>query len=95
MKTMKITLPLLILFFYGCAGGSQKKTSKQEKSMDRIQLVDDKAGQKVDVLVDGKLFTSYLYTDTLPVLKKPVLYPIVSANGVTITRGFPFDPRPG
>jgi len=95
MNTLKIISPLLILFLYSCSGGSQKKTTKQESSMDKIQLVDDKSGQKVDVLVDGKLFTSYLYTDKLPVLKKPVLYPIVSANGVTITRGFPLDPRPG
>ena len=60
-----------------------------------IHLINDKEGGKVDVFVDGGLFTSYLYTDTLPVLKKPVLYPIVSANGLTITRGFPLDPRPG
>lgn len=93
MNILKIILPLL--FVYSCSGGTQKKTSKQGNSMDKIQLVDDKSEQKVDVLIDGKLFTSYLYTDKLPVLKKPVLYPIVSANGVTVTRGFPLDPRPG
>ena len=94
MNTLVI-IPFLMLSFYACAGGAEKKTAEQESSTGKIQLVDDKSGQKVDVLIDGKLFTSYLYPDTLPVLKKPVLYPIVSANGVTITRGFPLDPRQG
>ena len=60
-----------------------------------VTLINDKIESKVDVLVDGKLFTAYMYTDKLPVLKKPVLYPIVSADGTTITRGFPLKPRHG
>ncbi len=96
MKNL-ILLFALSAFLFSCSGGTKNKTSKEDKSVtkNKIQLFDDESGQKVDVLVDGKLFTSYLYTDTLPVLKKPVLYPIVSANGLTITRGFPLDPRPG
>jgi hypothetical protein len=61
----------------------------------KVQLIKNDAEKKVDILVDGKLFTSYLYTDKLPVLRKPVLYPINAANGVTITRGFPLKPREG
>jgi hypothetical protein len=41
---------------------------------------------RVDVLVDGKPFTSYIWPGTL---KKPTLYPIVSGAGVVLTRGFP------
>ena len=56
-----------------------------------ISFTRDDAGRKVDVLYDGKLFTSYIYpTD----LDKPVLYPIYTAKGTVITRGFPRDPRP-
>ena len=55
----------------------------------------DTAAQRVDVLVDGELFTSYVYSDTLPVLKKPVLYPLRTASGATVTRGYPLDARPG
>jgi hypothetical protein len=47
--------------------------------------------RKVDVFVDGKFFTAYIYPDDM---EKQVLYPIVSASGKTITRGFPIDPRP-
>jgi hypothetical protein len=45
----------------------------------------------VDVLVDGKPFTSYIYPTSL---KKPVLFPILDALGNVITRGFPMEPRP-
>lgn len=47
--------------------------------------------QKIDIYLDGKYFTSYLYHDTL---KKQVLYPIYSPGGNIITRGFPVNPRP-
>jgi len=44
--------------------------------------------------VDGKPFTAYIYPGSA-VLKKPVLYPIRTAGGNFITRGWPMDPRPG
>jgi len=84
----------LCLISYSCAD-KKKNVLKNENSLkNEITLVDNKNDQKVDVLVDGELFTSYLYTNKLSVLKKTTLYPIISANGQTITRGFPIDPRP-
>jgi hypothetical protein len=56
-----------------------------------IRIVPDDAGQKIDVLYDGKLFTSYTYPAGS---EKPVLYPVNTARGTVITRGFPRDPRP-
>jgi hypothetical protein len=52
----------------------------------------DKPGSqpRVDVTVDGKPFTSYIWPGTL---KKPTLYPIHTGAGVVVTRGFP--PGPG
>ncbi len=96
MKKLRILIPILILslMISNCTV-KKKNISKNENNLDyEITIVDNKKDQKVDVLVDGKLFTSYLYTDQLSVLKKTTLYPIVSANGQTITRGFPIDPRP-
>jgi hypothetical protein len=52
------------------------------------------AEKKVDVLVGGKYFTSYFYPGE-SVLKKAVLFPILSAQGTTITRGYPMTPRAG
>jgi hypothetical protein len=60
-----------------------------------VEVISDQDGQRVDVLVDGELFTSYVYSDTLAVLKKPVLYPIRAADGLEITRGYPINPRAG
>jgi hypothetical protein len=47
---------------------------------------------KVDISIGGKLFTSFLYPDTL---EKPVLYPLHAANGTVVTRSFPLDSREG
>jgi hypothetical protein len=53
-----------------------------------------KKADKVDVLVGGKYFTSYFFPGE-SLLKKAVLFPILSAQGTTITRGYPMAPRPG
>ncbi len=82
---------IISLLFAGCSTSQPKKKSE----VPNISIVKDDSGQKVDVLIEGKLFTSYLYTDTLPVLKKPVLYPLIAPNGVDVTRGYPLNPRPG
>jgi hypothetical protein len=66
------------------------KTAKSQQQK-RIRLTEDVSGKRVDVSIDGKPFTSYIYPD---VLKKPVLYPIRTASGTLITRGWPMDPRP-
>ncbi|MDZ4701620.1 MAG: PmoA family protein [Rhodothermales bacterium] len=59
----------------------------------QIVVLDDQ--QRVDVSIDGALFTAYVYHDSIATLKKPVLYPIRTAGGQDITRGYPFEPRAG
>ena len=56
----------------------------------KLDRKDDK--HRVDVIVDGKLFTSYQYPENM---EKPFLYPVISPDGQVITRGFPVDPRKG
>jgi hypothetical protein len=58
----------------------------------KVKLVKDDAKHKVDVMVDGKLFTSYQYPENL---EKPFLSPIYAPNGSVITRGFPLEVRKG
>jgi hypothetical protein len=58
----------------------------------RIQITPNEATRRVDVTIDGKPFTSYIWPTTL---KKPVLYPLRSAKGTIVTRGFPLEPRKG
>jgi hypothetical protein len=57
-----------------------------------VQVVAHEAARRVDVTVDGQPFTSYVWPERL---KKPVLYPIRTASGTLVTRGYPLDPRPG
>jgi len=57
-----------------------------------VRIVKNEAEHRVDIYIDGQPFTSYLWSDKL---KVPVLYPLRTAQGTTVTRGFPLDPRPG
>src|SRR5712691_1021222 len=57
-----------------------------------VTVTPNEAARRVDVSIGGKPFTSYIWPERL---KKPVLYPLRSASGTLVTRGWPFDPRPG
>lgn len=57
-----------------------------------VKIIRSSSAKKIDVMISGKLFTSFLYADTL---EKPVLYPVYTAGGTTVTRGFPLSPQPG
>lgn len=72
-----------------CSCSSQTIQSNKTPSIE-IQEID--LGKRVDVKIDGKLFTSYRWPDSV---MKPVLYPIVNSSGTEITRGYPLNPRPG
>ena len=65
--------------------------SAEPPPSDRISLTVHEDERRVDVSIDGHLFTSYIWPDRLA---KPVLYPLRTANGTIITRGYPLEPRP-
>lgn len=67
-------------------------TTDSSPKANSVTLVRKDAEKKVEVLVNGSLFTAYIYPTTI---EKPVLYPIKSAKGNDITRGYPLAPRPG
>lgn len=62
-----------------------------KKTASRVDFTHDEANKKMDVSINGKYFTSLIYPDNM---EKPVLYPIVTASGKEITRGYPLHPRP-
>jgi len=80
MKQFIFAIYGLALFF---AAGAQQEM---------VYMVKNKHENRIDILIDQKPFTSFLYPDTL---EKPVLYPIYSSDGMMITRGFPLHPLPG
>jgi len=51
----------------------------------KVELVQGK--DKIDVKIDGRLFTTYLYRDELT---KPVLWPVYSTSGIQVNRSYPF-----
>lgn len=65
---------LLLVFAAGCAAWA------------KVAFVPGE--DKIDVAVDGKLFTSYRYGGELT---KPILYPVKSPSGIMVNRGFPFE----
>ena len=93
----KAILPLAVatsMLSAGCSpsGGADKASPPADSTLQdqRVQLIEKT--DRVDVMIDGSLFTSYLHSDTM---EKPVLYPIAAPGGAMVTRGFPRDPRPG
>ena len=91
MKLQSITILILIVFLsFSCGTKSSKQTQNVKKL--KIEFIKRETEKQVDVIVDGKLFTSYCWYDNV---YKPVLYPVCTSAGTTITRGFPLKPREG
>jgi hypothetical protein len=57
-----------------------------------VRLVSDNSMKKVEVYVEGRLFTVFRYPDDM---EKPFLFPLIAPNGSVVTRGFPLEPRKG
>jgi len=85
----KTGLILVLAVFIAQACSSGKSRSKDDQS---VTFIRNDAEKRVDVLVGGKPFTSYCWPDNV---FKPILYPVRSAEGTEVTRGFPLKPREG
>lgn len=79
MKKILSLLPVLALL---CACQTAPKAD--------VAFARDDAARKVDISINGSYFTTYLYPEDL---EKPILWPIMTASGKDITRGFPRAPR--
>jgi hypothetical protein len=73
-------LTVCFLFFSHC-------TSRKP-----VDLNINEAEKKVDVIIDGKLFTSYIYPENI---RKPVLWPVMSLAGNMLTRSYPLVKKEG
>jgi hypothetical protein len=84
MTTSSVSsLGCLVLGLAGAAlAGAGSQVAVEPRAVER----------RVDVTVDGQPFTSYVWPERV---SKPVLYPIRTARGTVVTRGFPLEPRPG
>ena len=93
-KIKRVSLVTLTVAVVCLAMSFMLKEQQQNKEgkAKRFSITENKAGKRIDITVDGKPFTSYIYPDEL---MKPVLYPLLTAKGTAITRGWPMNPRPG
>ena len=82
-----ISLPLVLAIFFVLSLAVAKSAAT-----DRIQVLPNESARRVDIVIDGQPFTSYAWPESQD---KPVLFPLRSATGIIVTRGFPLDPRPG
>ncbi len=72
---------LLIVIFSGLyfMSNAQQTSFKIEEKKDKKQ---------VDILYNDKLMTAYCYYDSS---FKPILFPVNTVDGITVTRGYPFQ----
>ena len=87
-----VVLGAMLLLVGACADESDD-ASGRSAPMVNVEPVEN--SQRVDVMIDGELFTSYIFPESLAVLKKPVLYPIKTADGTSITRHYPLEAKAG
>jgi hypothetical protein len=72
--------------------GSTFLFAADKKASLGVQVTPSEAQRRVDITIDGKPFTSYVWPTSL---KKPVLYPLIADGDIEVTRGYPLAPRAG
>ena len=82
MNLFKTCFLLAVILFFGEITFAQND----------VKVIKDPKAKKIDVLINNKLFTSFLYPDSI---EKPFLYPVYTVNQTDVTRGFPLNPKPG
>ncbi|MDP4222356.1 MAG: PmoA family protein [Bacteroidota bacterium] len=86
-KWILFAVPVVVMIL--ATGITIDAQSNRSKGV-RLENLEDQ--HKVNVYVNGALFTTYRYPSKM---EKPFLYPVYAPNGSVITRGFPIEPRKG
>lgn len=91
MNIKSFAFVLLTAIMLNSCGNSTPKKAEADQLL-KATLINKADERKIDVLIDGKLFTSFIWPENV---FKPVLYPVFTSKGTIITRGFPLEPREG
>lgn len=91
MKKLSISIVILSIVFSTSCNLKLKKQGQSDKEP-KVAFVENDASKSIDVLVGGQLFTTLRWPNNMT---KPVLYPVLTAAGTEITRGFPIRPKAG
>jgi Methane oxygenase PmoA len=89
---MRKNFLILRLFIFVCAMTLVFIPNLFAQKKEIVKIAKSSTENKIDVFIANKIFTSFLYPDSL---EKPVLYPVYAANGTIVTRGFPLNTQPG
>lgn len=92
MKRIDLFSVVLITAILVASCRTKPEGQDQTSRLPRITVIDKSTENRIDVNVDGELFTSYRWPEDV---FKPILYPVFNAAGTEITRGFPLHPRVG
>ena len=57
-----------------------------------FSIIEEKDRKQVNIFYNNKLMTAYCYYDSS---RKPILYPVNTTDGITVTRSYPFQLIPG
>ncbi|MEM1136840.1 MAG: PmoA family protein [Bacteroidota bacterium] len=90
-----IALLAIIPLIFSCAPKHEVAQEDNDTTVteeNSVKLIRNDTERKVDVLVNGKLFTAYQYPESI---MKPVLYPLVTPKGTVITRKYPLEKSVG
>ena len=93
----RVKARLLLVLFAGSlpllSGCVPATSSTGPAGSEGVEVVHREDKKRVDVFIDGAPFTSYLFAEEGSSLKKPILYPLRTASGIDITRGYPYEKR--
>lgn len=81
---------LLLAVLVSC--GPSQQMQQAGSITPRVDFIRHNADRRIDIMAGGQLFTSYRWPADV---MKPVLYPLLTAKGTAISRGFPIAPRQG
>lgn len=79
-----VAAALSVIAWFACS-------TAKNSSGNRVEIEQNAAEKRINVLIGGKLFTAYQWPDSI---FKPVLYPVINSAGTEVTRGYPLNPRP-
>lgn len=81
----RLLLLLSLLLLVSCRTGETGQNAD-------VKIVTNLPERRADIIIDGKLFTSYCWPENV---YKPILNPVYTSAGTEVTRGFPLKPRTG
>lgn len=82
----KVLLLVLVLLLIHSA------ESKGQSGNKGFRFEENTAKQQVDLIYNNQLLTAYCFFDSS---RKPMLFPVNTVNGITVTRSYPFQKVPG